>query len=55
MTDEEVWQPDEFLKEFAGEAFDVEQHATKILKQGNMNDEVSNNFYLVKYSCPSVR
>jgi len=36
-----VWQPDEFLSEFAGEAFDVEHHATKILKQGSMNEEVA--------------
>jgi len=41
MNEDGVWQPDEFLTEFAGEAFDVEQHATKILKQGNMNEEVA--------------
>jgi len=41
MSEEDAWQPDEFLSEFAGEAFDVEQHATKILKQGSMNEEVA--------------
>ena len=41
MSEDDNWQPDEFLSEFAGEAFDVEQHATKILKQGNMNEEVA--------------
>ena len=40
MTEEKVWEPDEFLSEFAGDAFDVEQHAMKILKQGNMNIEL---------------
>ena len=44
MNEDGVWQPDEFLTEFAGEAFDVEQHATKILKQGNMNEEVCGLF-----------
>ena len=41
MSEEDIWQPDEFLNEFAGDEFDVEQHATKILKQGNMNEEVA--------------
>jgi len=41
MSKDEVWQPDEFLQDFSGEDFDVEQHATKILKQGNMNEEMA--------------
>ena len=37
---EEAWQPDQFLAEFESEDFDVENHATEILRKGNINEEV---------------
>ena len=37
---EEAWQPDEFLAEFDSDTFDVETHATGILRTGNINEEV---------------
>ena len=37
---DDAWQPDEFLAEFDSEAFDVEKHATEILRKGNINEEV---------------
>ena len=37
---DEAWQPDEFLAEFDSDTFDVETHATEILKTGNINEEV---------------
>ena len=37
---DEVWQPDDFLAEFDSDTFDVETHATEILRTGNINDEV---------------
>ena len=37
---EEAWQPDEFLVEFDSDTFDVESHATEILRTGNINEEV---------------
>ena len=37
---DDAWQPDEFLAEFDSKAFDVEKHATEILRKGNINEEV---------------
>jgi len=34
------WQPHEFLTPYLAEDFEVEQHATSILQQGNINQEV---------------
>ena len=36
-----AWEPDEFLKTFVTDEFDVEHHASSILQQGGINDEVS--------------
>ena len=36
----EAWQPDKFLAEFDSDTFDVESHATDILRTGNINEEV---------------
>ena len=38
---DDAWQPDEFLAEFDSEEFDVESHATEILRKGNINEEVA--------------
>jgi len=35
------WQPHEFLSPYVAEDFDVEDHATSILQQGNINQEVT--------------
>ena len=40
MENKDVWQPDEYLEEFDKDSFDVEAHATEILKKGNINEEV---------------
>ena len=37
---EDAWQPDEYLAEFDSDNFDVEAHATEILRKGNINEEV---------------
>ena len=37
---EDAWQPDEYLAEFDSDSFDVEAHATEILRKGNINEEV---------------
>jgi len=37
---DDAWQPDDFLAEFDSESFDVEKHATEILRKGNINEEV---------------
>ena len=43
---DEVWQPDDFLAEFDSDTFDVETHATEILRTGNINEEVGDNLIL---------
>ena len=43
---DEAWQPDEFLAEFDSDTFDVETHATEILRTGNINEEVSDRLGL---------
>ena len=43
MEEDDAWQPDEFLAEFDSDSFDVETHATGILRQGNINEEVSSS------------
>ena len=40
MENKDAWQPDEYLEEFDKDSFDVEAHATEILKKGNINEEV---------------
>ena len=40
MENKDAWQPDQYLEEFDKETFDVETHATAILKKGNINEEV---------------
>ena len=46
---EEAWQPDEFLVEFDSDTFDVETHATEILRTGNINEEVGQAGCLIDY------
>ena len=41
MEKKDAWQPDQYLEEFDKDTFDVETHATEILKKGNINEEVS--------------
>ena len=43
MEEDDAWQPDEFLAEFDSDSFDVETHATGILRRGNINEEVSSS------------
>ena len=40
MENKDVWQPDKYLEEFDKDTFDVEAHATEILKKGNITEEV---------------
>ena len=35
MENNDAWQPDQYLEEFDKDTFDVETHATEILKKGN--------------------
>ena len=44
MEGKDAWQPDQYLEEFDKDTFDVETHATAILKKGNINEEVSSVF-----------
>ena len=44
MENKDAWQPDQYLEEFDKDTFDVETHATAILKKGNINEEVSSVF-----------
>ena len=37
---DDAWQPDEYLADFDSDNFDVESHATEILRKGNINEEV---------------
>ena len=47
MENKDAWQPDQYLEEFDKDTFDVETHATAILKKGNINEEVSSvNIFL---------
>ena len=41
MENKDAWQPDQYLEEFDKDSFDVETHATEILKKGNINEEVA--------------
>jgi len=36
-----TWTPDDFIQTFVSDDFDVEAHASNILREGTMNDEVS--------------
>ena len=58
MENKDAWQPDQYLEEFDKDTFDVETHATEILKKGNINEEVSwksLDIYLFLSAAPFLR